>query len=156
MESQVNNINLLEVAEMQLVYRNKIKASLRPSITRADDAYKIFLNNWDEDRIEMVEQFKIMVLNRANKVLGIFEVSTGGTTGTVVDLKLIFSAALHANASAIILAHNHPSENLKPSEADKTITSKIVDAGKLLDIQVLDHLIITTEGFFSFADEGLL
>ena len=97
-----------------------------------------------------------MLLNRANKVLGIYPVSKGGVSGTLVDPKLIFSVALKCNASSIILAHNHPSGNLFPSENDKELTQKLKSAGNFLDIKVLDHLIITPEGYFSFADEGLL
>ncbi len=97
-----------------------------------------------------------MFLNRANKVLGIFIISTGGITATVVDIRLIFAAAIKANATSILLAHNHPSGATNPSVADKQITEKIVSAGKILDISVFDHLIITKHGYFSFADNGLL
>jgi DNA repair protein RadC len=97
-----------------------------------------------------------MLLNRANKILRIFTVSTGGVAGTVADPKVIFATALKGNASSIILAHNHPSGNLKPSEADRQLTNRLTQAGKLLDISVLDHLIITAEEYFSFADEGLI
>ena len=92
-----------------------------------------------------------MLLNRANKVLGIFEVSSGGSTGTVADPKLVFAAAIKANACGIILAHNHPSGNLQPSQADIDLTKKMKEGGKLLEIQILDHVIITTEGYYSFA-----
>ncbi|MBL7870526.1 MAG: JAB domain-containing protein, partial [Cyclobacteriaceae bacterium] len=99
---------------------------------------------------------KVMLTNRANKVLGIFEVSTGGISGTVADPKLIFAAAIKAAASGIILSHNHPSGNLQPSQADIDLTRKIKEAGRFLEIQLLDHIIITTEGYYSFADEGLI
>ena len=115
-----------------------------------------FLENWDKDKLEFVEQFKILLLNRANKVLGIFEVSTGGVSGTVADPKLVFAAAIKANASAMILAHNHPSGQVKPSQADIDLTKKLVGGGKLLEIPVLDHIIVTGEECYSFADEGLL
>ena len=88
--------------------------------------------------------------------LGIYHLSKGGIAGTVVDPKIVFSVALKSAASSLILIHNHPSGNLQPSEADKTITKKLVDAAKLLDINVLDHLIISIESYYSFADEGLL
>jgi DNA repair protein RadC len=88
--------------------------------------------------------------------VGIFEVSSGGVAGAIVDPKLIFMAALKANACQIILANNQPSCNLRPSKADQYLTKKIKQGGKLLEIKVLDHLIITTEGFYSFADEGLM
>lgn len=97
-----------------------------------------------------------MLTNRANKVLGIVEISTGGIAGTVADPKLIFAAALKCAASGIILAHNHLSGNLNPSQADKDLTRRLIQAGKLLEISVLDHLILTTEKYFSFADEGLM
>jgi DNA repair protein RadC len=97
-----------------------------------------------------------MLLNRANKVLGILEVSTGGVSGTVADPKVIFAAALKGNASGIIVAHNHPSGNLAASRADVDLTRKLKEAGKFLEIQVLDHVIVTTEKYFSFADEGLM
>ena len=103
-----------------------------------------------------MEQFKVLLLNRANKVLGIFEVSSGGSTGTVADPKLIFAAAIKANACGIILAHNHPSGNLQPSQADIDLTKRMKEGGRLLEIQVLDHIIVTTEGYYSFADEGIL
>jgi DNA repair protein RadC len=89
-------------------------------------------------------------------VLGIFEVSSGGVTGTVADPKLIFVAALKANACAIVISHNHPSGNLKPSQQDEQLTQKINQAGKFLDIKLLDHIIVTSEGYYSFADEGLI
>lgn len=95
-----------------------------------------------------------MLLNRANKVLGIFEVSSGSSAGTVADPKLIFAAAIKANACGIIMAHNHPSGNLSASQADIDLTKKVKEGGKLLEIQMLDHLIVTTETYYSFADEG--
>jgi DNA repair protein RadC len=98
----------------------------------------------------------IMLLNRANRVIGVYKVSNGGLTGTVADIRLIFVAALKAAAGSIILAHNHPSGNLNPSGEDSRLTQKIKDAGKLLDIQVLDHLILSKEGYFSFADQGMI
>lgn len=145
-----------KVSEIELVYRTKVKATSRPKINNADDAYKVLMDNWSPDRNEMVEEFKILLLNRANRVLGIVPISCGGTAGTVIDLKLIFCSAVKSNATGIILAHNHPSGNLMPSQTDCTMTKKIVKAGEILDIKILDHLIIATEGFYSFADENLL
>src|SRR5690606_30713498 len=145
-----------EVAEIQLTYKTKVKPSQRTKITSSKDAYEVLLDNWDEDRLEFVEQFKVLLLNRANKVLGIFEVSTGGVSGTVADPKLVFAAAIKANASAIILSHSHPSGNLKPSDADLKLTKRLKDGGQYLEISVLDHIIVTSEGYYSFADEGLL
>lgn len=156
MEQTFSMETLYQIAEIELVYKSRIKASERPKIITSKDAYKILLQTWDENKMELQEQFKILLLNRGNKVVGIYEVSTGGITGTVADPRLIFTAALKANAVALILAHNHPSANLKPSNADTMLTQKIREGGKLLDINVMDHLIICNEGYYSFADEGAL
>ena len=102
------------------------------------------------------EEFWILLLNRANNVIHKQKVSVGGISGTIADPKIIFKHALENSASSIILVHNHPSGNLNPSEADKKLTVKMKDAGNLLDISVLDHLIFSDGGFFSFADENLL
>lgn len=102
------------------------------------------------------EEFWIVLLNRANEVLRPIQISTGGVSGTVADAKIIFKQALEHLASAIILLHNHPSGNLQPSQADKELTRKLKEAGKLLEIPVLDHVIFTDKTYFSFADEGIL
>ncbi len=156
MESIWNVSALYNVAEVELVYRSKVKASERPKIVTSKDAYNVLLKSWDENKIEMVEQFKVLFLNQANKVLGIYEVSTGGITGTVADPRVIFAAALKANCCAIIISHNHPSGNLKPSRQDEELTQKIKQGGQLLDIKLLDHIILTAEEYFSFGDEGLI
>jgi DNA repair protein RadC len=149
-----NEKRLYEVAEIQLTYKSNVKPSLRPKISTSRDAFSILKENWDESKIEFVEQFKVMLTNRAQKVLGIVEISTGGVSGTVADPKVIFAAAIKASASGFILAHNHPSGNLTPSQADIDLTKKMKEGGKLLEIQLLDHLIVTTEGYYSFTDEG--
>ncbi|MEZ4721229.1 MAG: DNA repair protein RadC [Flavobacteriales bacterium] len=102
------------------------------------------------------EQFYALLLNRNNKVIEVVRISQGGVSGTVADTKLIFKAAIDRLASSIIVAHNHPSGNLKPSRADETLTSKLKQAGELVEVTVLDHLIIAGKSYFSFADEGLL
>jgi DNA repair protein RadC len=145
-----------QVAEIQLAYRSNVKPSMRPKISTSRDAFEVLRRSWDLDKLEFVEQFKVLLTNRANKVLGIFEVSTGGITGTVADPKLIFVAAIKANACGVLVAHNHPSGNLQPSQADIELTKRIKEGGKLLDIQLLDHLIITSEGYCSFSDEGII
>ena len=154
---QLMNVSVLNtVAEIELVYKSKVKPSERPRITSTKEAYQILLQTWDANKIEFVEQFKVVLMNRAHRVLGIYELSSGGIAGTVADPKLIFMAALKSNACCLILSHNHPSGNLKPSQADEALTRKISEAGKLLDIQVIDHVIVTNEGYYSFADQGLL
>ena len=156
MEKLINQISLFQVSEIQLSYRPQFKASERPKIGSSADVYQILLNNWDLDTLELRESFKILLLNRGNRILGIYEVSSGGMAGTVADPKLIFGAALKSAASSVILSHNHPSGQLKPSTADLALTKKISNAGEFLDIAVLDHLIIAANGYYSFADEGLL
>lgn len=156
MEKLINQISLFQVSEIQLSYRPRIKASERPKIASSADVYKVLLNNWDLDALELRESLKVLLLNRANRILGIFEASIGGMAGTVVDPKLIFCAALKSGASSLILSHNHPSGQLKPSSADLALTKKVSNAGEFLEIAVLDHLIITPNGYYSFADEGLL
>ena len=146
MESVMNFSSLYQVSEIELVYKTKIKVSERPKIKSSSDAYEIFKQSWDDNKIEFVEQFKVMLLNRANKVLGIYEVSTGGISGTVADIRLIFAATLKTNSSSLILAHNHPSSNTKPSDADIQLTRKIKEAGKLMDIKVEAPIKLTTSG----------
>ncbi len=102
------------------------------------------------------EEFWILLLNRANEVIRPVQVSLGGVSGTVVDVRLVFKHAVENLASSVILAHNHPSGSLRPSASDKTITRQLSDAGRILSIQVLDHLIVSDNGYFSFADEGML
>ncbi|MCV2486501.1 JAB domain-containing protein [Flavobacterium sp. SH_e] len=144
------------VSEIELIYKSKIKTSERPQIKSSKDAYLLLKSSWDQGKIDYFEQFKILFLNNSFKVLGLYEMSSGGITGTIVDLRMIFSAALKANATNIMITHNHPSGNTNPSEADKHMTAKIRQAGELLDIKLLDHLIITSETYYSFADEGAL
>lgn len=146
-----------KIAEVSLVYKTNVKASDRAQVSSSREAFDALNHSWDRDRIEHVEEFKILLLNRANKVLGVCNISQGGITGTVVDVRVILQYALKANASGIILGHNHPSGNTKPSEADMHITRKIKEASKLLDISTLDHIIITPDGFYySMSDEGVI
>lgn len=121
-------------------------------IKSSQDAYDFLIANWNLDTINIYEEFKILLLDRANKVIGIRTISKGGLAGTVVDAKLIFSIALKSLAHSIILAHNHPSGQMKPSRADDVLTKRLVEGGKLLDLVVLDHLIVSNQYFFSCAD----
>lgn len=144
------------VAEIELSYMPAIKPSARPKINGQNDVFQLFTDTWDKSKLELYEQFKVMLLNRANRVLGICTLTSGTVHGTLVDPKQIFSVALKANATQIILAHNHPSGNLNPSANDYEITKKIKAAGEFLELKVIDHLIISVEGFYSFASEGIL
>ena len=124
-------------------------------VITSKDVEENFRNIWS-DGMEFREEFYIMLLNRANKIKGWFRVSEGGTAGTVVDPKVIFAIALKCNSCGIVMAHNHPSGNCKPSQQDIDLTKKIVSGGKLLEISVLDHVILTKENYYSFADEGMM
>ncbi len=146
----------MAIAEIKLSYGSKVKAADRPQITCSFDAARILREHWDADKIEFIEEFKILLLNRSNRVLGICAISSGGVSGTVADPKLIFAAALKSSSSALVLAHNHPSGNLKCSHADVRLTQKIIAGGKFLVIAVLDHIILTRDHYYSFADEGKL
>lgn len=140
------------IAAIELANRRPSSNSETPKkVTSSRDA---FLHLKPLLRDKNYEEFWILTLARNNKVIKPYRVSEGGVSGTVADPKRIFKAALENNASAIILSHNHPSGNLRPSKADETLTQKIVNAGKHLDIQVLDHIIVAGDGYFSFADEG--
>ena len=145
-----------QVAEITLHYQSTVKPSQRPKVTCSSDAYTIFMNHWNPHQLELQEEFKVMLLNRAHKVLGIVNISLGGIAGTVADPKLIYAAALKAGSSALICAHNHPSGNLRMSQADLSLTQKLKAAGAFLDLPIQDHLIISAEGYYSFADEGVL
>ncbi|MCM8569704.1 JAB domain-containing protein [Gramella jeungdoensis] len=142
------------ICEIKVSYADNTREATK--ITNSEITYRLFISCWNKGTIQLQEEFKILLLNRANKVLGIYPVSRGGVSGTLVDPKLVFSVALKCNASSIILGHNHPSGNLNPSEADKALTRKLIKAGGYLDVKVLDHLIITPKSYFSFMDENLM
>jgi len=156
MEKAMTTATWQNVAEVELIYKSKVKASDRPAITGSKDAADLLKSLWNETKIDFIEQFKILLLNRANRVLGIADISSGGVTGTVADPKVVLVAAIKSNSCGIIISHNHPSGSLKPSRADEELTQKIKQAASFLDIRLLDHIIVTSEGYFSFADEGLL
>lgn len=139
-----------EVAEIQLIYKSKVKPSDRPQITGAADAAALFRKNWNENTLELQEEFKVMYLNRAHRVLAIYTVSSGGMTGTVADCRLILAAALRLGATSFLLCHNHPSGNLQPSKADKELTEKIRQAAALMDMVLLDHIILTPTDYVCF------
>lgn len=149
---QVKAISL--IAAMELGKRRQQSTCLdRPKITNSSDAYKLLMYNLEDLR---TESFRILLLNRSNRVLKTVLISSGGIAGTVVDPKVVFKSAIDHEASSIILSHNHPSGNLKPSPEDIKLTRKMKLSGELLSISILDHLIISGRGYFSFADESML
>lgn len=126
------------------------------SIKSAKDAFSVFQMIFNADTIDWNEEFILLCLNNANKVLGYYKISSGGMLATVVDLRMLFMTALNALSTQIIIAHNHPSGNLNPSTADKQLTQKIKQAGDFLDIKLLDHIIISDGEHYSFLENGLL
>lgn len=145
-----NNI----VSEVELTYKNNVPYNQRQKISNSQGAYEILTNLFPENTMDYRETFIVLYLNRANQVLGYSVISQGGTSSTTVDIKMVIQTALLANASCIMLAHNHPSGNVQPSSDDNKITKRIMEAAKLFDITVLDHIIITNESYYSFTDNG--
>jgi DNA repair protein RadC len=144
-------MNLFSFNEVKVTYTRK---QVGPTITSSRDAFDLLVNDWPD--IDYCESFMVMLLSRGNNVLGVCRISFGSVAGTVADPKKIFQTALAANASAIILAHNHPSGLIRPSANDNMVTTKCVEAGKFLDLPVLDHIIVTRDKYFSYGDEGHL
>ena len=141
---------------------NEIKVKYIPTkissqpISSAVEAIRLFKLLWDQDTLEYVETFNVILLNRANIPIGFFNTSKGGITSVVVDLRVIMATALKCAATSIVIAHNHPSGNLKPSQADIELTNKMRSAGELLDIKVLDHIILTKESGVAFSSLNLI
>ena len=142
----------MKISEISVSYSNEIEDRIKVKTSR--DCYEVFLKHWNMETIELQEEFKILLLNRDNQVLGVYSLSKGGTASAIVDAKLVFSVALKCNATSLIFAHNHPSGNLKPSESDIKLTKRFARSAKLLDMLILDHLIITKKGFYSLADNS--
>ncbi len=142
------------VPEIELRYSLNMDLSDLPLVTSAKEAYQILLANWDRGKIGFVGQSKVLLLNQVGRVLGICTLTSATSTCTVTDPKLIFAAAITANASRIILAHNHPSGPLTPNNSEKAFTAIMKQAGLLLELPVVDSIIVTTEGYYSFCEEG--
>ncbi len=141
-------------AALELGRRRQATASLDKPIITHSGAVARFLQARFADLPQ--EVFAVIFLNQANRIIHFETVSSGGLTGTVADPRIILKKALDEQAVSIILCHNHPSGNLQPSQADRELTAKIREAARLFDIKLLDHIIVSTEGYLSFADEGLL
>lgn len=142
------------VASMELGRRRQAFNQAKASVVKSSkDIYHLLLADLSD---LITEEFWVVFLNHRNKIIGKQKISAGGLTATVVDIRILFKHAIERLATSIILAHNHPSGTLKPSQADIQLTNKIKEAGKVLDVQLLDHLIIADTGYYSFADEGRL
>lgn len=149
---------LTNVAEININYAPALGWNNQPHIVTSLDAYVIIKNYFPEETIHLQESFVVLYLNQANRVIGVYKMSKGGITGTVADNRLILATALKIVSTSFIIAHNHPSGNNKPSAQDIQLTSKVKEAARLLDIQLIDHLIVTPlDGeYYSFADDGNL
>lgn len=150
--------DLSKIPQIKLSYANQVSADDRIHVSTSREVFSLLRDTWNEETIELKETAKVLLLNRANHVLGIYDLSEGGTAGTVMDQRLIFSSAILANASSIILVHNHPSGNIQPSIADIELTKRIKAAGETLNVVLLDHIIITKSNhdYTSFADQCLM
>lgn len=145
-----------DLPEIQITYSFGEEYGKRFKISSSEDAYAGLHPLYDDGLIEYQESCVVLFLNKANHTIGFKEISKGGTSGTIVDIKTIMGIACKTNTHALILSHNHPSGKLSPSDSDRTLTQTIKSAAQLFDIKVLDHIILTKENYFSFADEGLL
>ena len=140
--------------EITLKYKSGEQKKVK--ITKSKDSFDVMRLFFDQDTLELTESVIALFLNRSNNTIGWIKISQGGISGTVIDIRLVLATALKCAASGIIMAHNHPSGNKQPSHNDITITNKLKDAGNIMDIRLLDHLIITESEYYSMADEGLI
>ena len=145
-----------KLAEIRVSYKSRTKASARTDVREARDVVAYLREVWDANTLELSEQFLIVCLNGSHQAIGWVRISAGGFTQTVVDPRLVFAVALQTASSAIVLAHNHPSSSVKPSPEDIQLTKRLCDAGNLLNVKVLDHIILTRDSYASFAELGLL
>ena len=147
---------LSALPEFKISFKKKGSVEQLYEVKDPETAADICRKCFDSGIIDWKEEFIVIALSRARKMTGFYPASSGGVTGTVVDPRVIFQLALLSNASALLICHNHPSGNLKPSQQDRELTRELVEAGKFLHIEVVDHLIITSEGYYSFSDNGLI
>lgn len=146
-----------KINEIQISYKEQPLHYGKSTISSSTDAAEILFELWDKNTISFKESFKVLLLNNSNRIKGIYELSQGGITGTLVDIRILFSVILKSLSVEVILCHNHPSGKLKPSEADKQLTDKISKASKFFDVKILDHIILAPDGsYYSFSDYGQL
>jgi DNA repair protein RadC len=145
------------IQEMEVVYLPTKMQIDKEAILSSSEAYKLLKNLFNPNTVSYQEECLVLYLNHASKLLGAQKLSKGGINSTIVDIRIILATALKSLSTGIILAHNHPSGKLVPSEADKKITKQLSEASNLMEIKLIDHLIIgPEEGYYSFVDEGLM
>lgn len=142
------------VAELKVSYEPTTRTNVR--IKNVDDAFKVFSEMWDKELFHIQEQFCALFINRANEVIGFRTISTGSLDATTIDIKLVLTLALQCRAVGVLIAHNHPSGNAKPSASDNNVTYKLKEACQAVDLTLLDHLILTSDGYYSYADKTKL
>ena len=142
------------VNEIKITYSRT--GNYEKTVLSSQDATEVFREHFDTGQIDYRESFYALYLNQAATVLGIQKIAESGLTSSLVDIRMILQGALLCNAVSLIIAHNHPSGNLKPSREDINITEKIKQTGNLLNIRLLDHCILTSSDYLSFSDEGML
>ena len=147
---------LFQVAEIEITYRNKQRHEDRPLLNSSQRVHEALRASWDENKIDLQEQFKILLLDTGCRALGISEIGRGGIDYTPVDIRIILATALKGRATRLVLAHNHPSGTPSPSKSDRDLTKKLAAAASLMDISVVDHIILTRDSYYSFADEGIM
>lgn len=144
--------NIIDEIKISYTSSNARKVKINNSL----DSFNCLIANWEIGTIQLYEEFKILLLNTANEVLGIYHVSKGGISSTVVEIRHILYIALKTNSTGIILAHNHPSGKLKPSVTDINLTRKVKSACEIMDLKLQDHIILAKDSYLSFLDEGYL
>lgn len=148
--------NIFTLSEIELRYNPTVPAIKKPRIKCSGDAHAQFLLLLDQTQFNIKEEAAVLFLNRSKRVIGGYKLSSGGITGTVVDIRIILGMALKCLANGFIIAHTHPSGELSPSKQDLDITIRLMEAGKLMDIQLVDHLVITKDSYLSMAEDDLI
>jgi len=143
-----------QIPEIEIRYKNN--NTIKKKITNSKDCYEIMKDFFNDDTFDLIEELVVLYFDTSNQTLGWFRVSQGGISSSVVDPRIIFGIGLKAGASSMIISHNHPSGQITPSPADNNITRKLVKGGKLLGINLLDHIVVTRTGYYSYADHGEL
>lgn len=150
------NTTIQEIPTIEVSYKKNVSWHKAVQIDWSRSTYNVLISKRNPNTIDLYEEFKVLYLDRANNVLGVRNLTRGNTESTLIDYKLLFSIALVSNASWIIISHNHPSWNLRPSRQDIWITKRVKEIGKLMEVDLLDHLIITSDGYFSFNEEDMI
>src|SRR4051812_1460582 len=144
------------LSEIRAVYKSRTKVSARKTVRQPADVVEYLRAIWNTDTLELVEEFVVLCLNGNHQVLGWVKVSSGGLNSAAVDPRIIFAIALQTASTAIVVAHNHPSGNVEPSQEDRTLTDRLKESGSLLGIRVLDHIILAKEVAYSLAEGGFV